>query len=156
MYFENDHEPNMKGWRAAILERLSETLAPNHAPGADAPGTAAPQAWIIWENILSWLCSRSIIWMYTTPGAYLLHAPGALCIQICRSIFHWEYYSRLFLLLEQLFLEYNLGSKSHRSFHNPERLGISRPLTNWLIRCLQWLLPWRGSILWCSFLNLLT
>ena len=61
------------------------------------------------------------------PGAYLLYAPGALCIQICSwSIFDLEYYSRLFMLLEQLFLEqllleqllleHNLGPKSHKSY----------------------------------------
>ena len=60
------------------------------------------------------------------PGAYLLYAPGALCIQICSwSIFDLEYYSRLFMLLEQLYLEqlllekllleHNLGPKSHKS-----------------------------------------
>ena len=50
------------------------------------------------------------------PGAYLLYAPGALCIQICSwSIFDLEYYSRLFMLWEQLLLEHNLGPKSHKS-----------------------------------------
>ena len=57
-------------------ERFCKILARNYAPGAAAPGTAAPEAaalgaWIIWGNILSSICSRSIIWMYTAPGAYL-------------------------------------------------------------------------------------
>ena len=43
-----------------------EILARTYAPGATAPG-----AWIIWGNILSSTCSKSIIWMYTAPGAYL-------------------------------------------------------------------------------------
>ena len=66
-------------------------LALNYAPGAAAPGTAAPGAdapgaWIIWSNILSQICSRTIfectmlqehkanmlqdhIWMHNAPGA---------------------------------------------------------------------------------------
>ena len=53
-----------------------EILARNYTPGAAAPGTAAPVAaapgaWIIWSNILSSICSRSIIWICTAPGAYL-------------------------------------------------------------------------------------
>ena len=62
------------------------------------------------------------------PGAYLLYAPGALFIQICSwSIFDLEYYPRLFMLREQLFLEqlflkqllleHNFRPKSHRSDH---------------------------------------
>ena len=71
--------------------------------------------------------------MYTAPGAYLdillehcafelcswsifANAPGVLCIQICSwSIFDLEYYSRLFMCLEQLPLEHNLGPKSHKN-----------------------------------------
>ena len=57
-------------------ESFCEILARNYAPGAATPGTAAPGAaapgaWIIWSNILSLICSRSIIWIYTAPGAYL-------------------------------------------------------------------------------------
>ena len=52
-------------------ESFCEILAWNYAPGAAASGTAAPGAWIIWGNILSLICSRSIIWMYSAPGAYL-------------------------------------------------------------------------------------
>ena len=56
-----------------------------HGPGPACPGPygpelAAPGQLIIWKNILSQICSRSIIWMHTTPGAYLLYVPGALCI----------------------------------------------------------------------------
>ena len=44
------------------------------------------------------------------------YAPGALCIQICSwNILNLEYYPRLFMLLEQLFLEHNFGPKSHKS-----------------------------------------
>ena len=58
-------------------------------------------AWTIWSNSLSSMCSRSIIWIHTAPGSYLLYASGALCIQICSwSIFDLEYYSRLFMLQE--------------------------------------------------------
>ena len=81
------------------------------------------------EHYLDVHCSRSIfryalgalcILKYA-PGAYLLYAPGALCIQICSwSMFDLQYYSRLLMLLEQLFLEqllleHNLGPKSHKS-----------------------------------------
>ena len=70
------------------------------------------------------------------PGAYLPYAPGALCIQICPwSIFDLEYYSRLFMLLEQLLqeqlfleqllLEHNLGPKSHKSFQVGPGQGMS-------------------------------
>ena len=82
----------------------------------------APRAWIIWSNILSPICSRSMIWMHTAPGAYVLYyAPGALCIQnmlmehiwcMHRSIVHSN------MLLEQLVLEHNLGPKSYRSSLN--------------------------------------
>ena len=46
-------------------DRFCEILALNYAPGAAAPGTAAPGAdapgaWIIWSNIPSQICSRSI------------------------------------------------------------------------------------------------
>ena len=58
----------LKGWST---NRFCEILARNYAPGAAAPGTAAPGAWIIWDNILSSICSRSIIWTYTAPGVYL-------------------------------------------------------------------------------------
>ena len=82
------------------------------------------------EHYLNVHCSRSI----------LRHAPGALCTlhtfqeHICymplehvhsnmlleQSMFNLEYYPRLFMLREQLFLkqlllEHNFGPKSHRS-----------------------------------------
>ena len=60
------------------------------------------------------------------------YAPGALCIQICSwNIFDLEYYSRLFMLLEQLLLEHNLGPKSHKS-------DLARLLTTWLGSTLRW------------------
>ena len=55
----------LKSW-SLISHRFCEILAQNYAPGA-----AALRAWIIWGNILSSICSRSIIYTYTAPGAYL-------------------------------------------------------------------------------------
>ena len=60
-------------------------LALTYGPGPDAPrsygpGPAAAGPLIIWNNILSQICPRNIIWIYTAPGAYLLHAPEAVCI----------------------------------------------------------------------------
>ena len=46
-----------------------EILSWNYAPGAAAPGTAAPGALIIWGNILSSICSRSIFKMHNAPRA---------------------------------------------------------------------------------------
>ena len=102
---------SVRFWPKIMLQEqmLQKQLLQEHTPGAK----------IIWVNILSSKCSRSILWMYTpeayllyAPGAYLLHvpgalcilnillehillyAPGALCIQICSwSIFDLEFYS---------------------------------------------------------------
>ena len=43
--------------------------------------------------------------------------------QICSwsILFDLEYYSRLFMLLEQLFLEHDLGPKSHKSIAPPKK-----------------------------------
>ena len=74
-------------------DRFCEILARNYAPGAAAPGTVAPGAaapgeWIIWDNFLSSICSRSIVWMYTAPGAYLDMLLEHCGFQICSwSIF---------------------------------------------------------------------
>ena len=101
-------------------------------------------AWIIWSNILSPTYSRSMFWMHTAPGTYLLYAsssiyaPGALCIQnmllehICYMLLKhiWLIFSWLFMLYapraagpgescswRKLFVEHNLWPKSRRS-HN--------------------------------------
>ena len=61
-----------------FCEILARNYAPGAvAPGAAAPGASAPGAWIIWGNILSSICSRSIVHFKYAPGAYLLYAPGA-------------------------------------------------------------------------------
>ena len=57
---------------AADIACFCEILARNYAPGAAAPG-----AWIIWGNILSQICSRSIFECPNAPGAYSKYAPGA-------------------------------------------------------------------------------
>ena len=57
-----------------------EILATNYGPGPYAPAPYGPGPLIIWKNILSQICSRSIIWMHTIPWASLLYAPGAVCI----------------------------------------------------------------------------
>ena len=41
--------------------RFREILDRNYVPGAAALGTGAPGAWILWNNILSSICSRIII-----------------------------------------------------------------------------------------------
>ena len=96
--------------------RFCEILALNHALGAAAPG-----AWIIWSNILSQICSRSIFEckMLQVHIANMVqehnqneqcsrsmskYAPGAVYIQI--------------MLLEHLLLEHNFGPKSHRSLQH--------------------------------------
>ena len=54
---------SVRFWPNIMLQEqvLQEQLLQEQAPGA----------WMIWGNILSSICSRSIVWMYTAPGAYL-------------------------------------------------------------------------------------
>ena len=62
---------------------------------------------IISKNILSRICSRSIIWMHTASGAYLLYAPRAVCILIWSwSIFDLKYSSRLLMVQVHMVLEH--------------------------------------------------
>ena len=72
-------------------DHFCEILALNYAPGAGAPGTAAPGAWIIWSNNLSKYapgaylnaqCSRSISKMHNAQGGLSKYAPRAVYIQI--------------------------------------------------------------------------
>ena len=64
----------------ACTECFFEILASTYGPGPAGPGSYGPGPLIILKDILSQICSRSIIWMHTAPGAYLLRAPGAVCI----------------------------------------------------------------------------
>ena len=90
--------------------------------------------WIIWGNILSqicsssifectmfqehiaMICSKSICKMHSAPWACLNMLLEQCTFTLCSwSILNLEYYPRLFMLREQLFLEHNFWPKSHRS-----------------------------------------
>ena len=47
-------------------------------PGPYAPWPNGPGPLIIWKNVLSQICSRTISKMHTAPGACLLYAPEAV------------------------------------------------------------------------------
>ena len=49
----------------------------NNAPGEAAPGANAPGAWIIWSNILSQICSRSIKQICSRNIFKMHNVPGA-------------------------------------------------------------------------------
>ena len=52
----------------SFLEILASTYGPGpYAPGPYTPGSYALGPWIIWSNVLSQICSRSIVWVYTAP-----------------------------------------------------------------------------------------
>ena len=58
-----------------ISVRIFEILASTYGLGPYAPGPL-----IILKNNLSKTCSKTILEKHTAPGAYIKHAPGAVCI----------------------------------------------------------------------------
>ena len=64
-------------WDFGLLDLWSRTT---YGPEPATPGPYGSEPLIIRKNIPSQICSRSIIWMHTAPGAYLLHAREAVCI----------------------------------------------------------------------------
>ena len=82
-------------------------------------------------------------------GIFAIYAPGALCIQLCSwSMFDLEYYSRLFMLweqllleqlfLEQLLLEHNFGPKSQRSILALDWYCANTHLAGYKHICVDW------------------
>ena len=67
-----------------------EILASTYGPGLYARGP-----FIIWKNILSQICSRTIFEMHTAPEAYSKHASEAVCTQM--MLLDQEHYSGLFM-----------------------------------------------------------
>ena len=63
-------------------ECLFEMLALTYGPGPYGPGPYGPEALMIWKNVLSQICSRTIFEMHTALKAYCKHAHGAVCTQI--------------------------------------------------------------------------
>ena len=77
---------------AAQGKGFCEILALNYPPWADAVGAAAPGAIIIWSNILSPTCSKTMLNAHCSWSIFAimidLYASGALCCAFANAHEH--------------------------------------------------------------------